>query len=61
VVETRTVPKTRAAHYGWLNTIPNGDVEPIGQRIIEVAEDANRAGLYDLASGFVAYVPVKAI
>jgi hypothetical protein len=61
VVETRTVPRTRAAFYGWLYTIPGGGVEPIDQRMIEVAEDDSRAGLYDPASGGVAYVPVGSV
>lgn len=61
VVETRSVPRTRAAYWGWLDAIPHGELEPIGQRIIELAEDRRRAGLYDPASGFVAYVPVGSL
>jgi cytochrome c553 len=61
VVESRTVPKTRAAYWGWLDAIPHGGVEAIGQRIIELAEDPFRAGRYDPSSGFVANVPVGSL
>ena len=36
-------------------------MEPIGQRIIEVAEDVARSTLRDPGSGFIAYVPVGSI
>jgi cytochrome c553 len=56
VVETDTVPKTyfrgnrRMPH-------PDGGTEPIGNRIIEVPEDAVRVMLRDPTSGFVSYAP----
>jgi cytochrome c553 len=37
------------------------ELEPIGQRIIEMPEDLERTELRDAASGFVAYVPVDSI
>ena len=36
-------------------------MEALGQRIIEVPEDADRAELRDTHSGFVAYVPVGSV
>ena len=56
VVETDTVPVTRIA--GWMH-VPTrpAHVEPIGQNIIEMAEDLERTELRDDASGFVAYAP----
>ncbi len=38
-----------------------GGTEPIGQRIIEMAEELARTELRDPTSGFVAYVPVGSI
>ena len=61
VVETSTVPATRPDHYGWLDLVPGGGREPIGQRIIEVPEDFSRMRLEDPHSGIVAYVPPGSI
>ena len=36
-------------------------MEPIGQRIIEVAEDLPRTSVRDSRSGFIAYVPVGSV
>jgi len=60
VVETETVPKTHVAGF-MLVALEAGGTEPIGQRIIEVAEDVARATLRDPRSGFIAYVPVGSI
>jgi cytochrome c553 len=60
VVESRTVPKTRIAG-GLFISVPGGETEPLGNRIIEVPEDNAREALRDPRSGFVAYVPVGAI
>ena len=60
VVETNTVPKTRASG-SMLVPLASGGKEPIGHRIIETAEDVPRTELRDAASGFVAYVPVGSI
>jgi cytochrome c553 len=56
VVETGTVRVTQVQ--GWMFVVadPPG-LEPIGQRIIEMAEVLERTELRDDASGFVAYVP----
>lgn len=59
VVETNTVPKTRAAG-GMLVTVP-GATEPIGSRVIEVSENLELTELRSDRSGFIAYVPVGSI
>jgi cytochrome c553 len=58
VVETKTVPKTRAA--GWM-LVPAPGREPIGERIIESAENLEQTELRNDDSGFVAYVPAVSI
>ena len=58
VVETKTVPKTRAA--GWM-LVPAPGREPIGERIIESAENLGQTELRNDDSGFVAYVPAGSI
>lgn len=60
VVETETVPKTHVAG-SMLVPLEGTGMEPIGQRIIEVAEDVPRTTLRDPRSGFIAYVPVGSI
>ena len=56
VVEAETVPKSY-----FLGTrrmpLPEGGTEPIGMRVIEIPEDAERVELRDPKSGFVAYAP----
>ena len=60
VTETATVPKTRVA--GWI-LVPDGSgqMEPIGQRIVETAVDYARTSLRDFHSGYTAYVPVGSV
>jgi cytochrome c553 len=60
VVETVTVPKTHVAGF-MLVPLEGGGTEPIGQRIIEVAEDLARTSIRDSRSGFIAYVPVGSV
>jgi cytochrome c553 len=60
VVETDTVPKTQVAGF-MLVPLEGGGTEPIGQRIIEVAEDLARTSIRDPRSGFIAYVPSGSI
>lgn len=56
VVETDTVPKTIVA--GWILTaVPGGGTEPLGQRIVETADDFERFENRDSRTTFVAYVP----
>jgi len=61
IKETDTVPVTFVGGGNMRYVKPDGGNEPIGQRIIEVPEDAERADLRDTHSGFVAYVPVGSI
>jgi cytochrome c553 len=60
VVEADTVPVTHPAG-GLLVRTDGGGTEPIGERIIELAEDQDRFELRDSSSGFVAYVPTGSI
>ena len=61
VVEASTVPKTRIAG-GMFLKLEGSETEPIGDRIIEVADDAERTEtLRDPRSGFTAYVPTGSI
>jgi cytochrome c553 len=60
VVEAAEVPKTRVA--GWfLAPAAGGEVEPIGQRIIEVPDDVEQFENRDPRSRFTAYVPPGSI
>ena len=56
VVEADSVPKMRVAGNVFL-PVADGGTEPIGDRIIETPEDAERFELRDPHSGFIAYVP----
>jgi cytochrome c553 len=61
VVETSKVPKTRVQN-GMFLKLEGNDTEPLGQRIVESPEDAERTELLrDPHSGFIAYVPVGSI
>jgi cytochrome c553 len=61
VVETNTVPTTRPNNYGWLDLVPDGGVEPISGRIIEVPEDTSRMFRADPHVRVVIYVPIGAV
>jgi cytochrome c553 len=56
VVETDMVPKTFVTG-GMLAKAPEGGMEPIGNRIIEIPEDLERAENRDSRTPFIAYVP----
>src|ERR1044072_3657667 len=60
VVETNTAPKTHVAGF-MLVPLDGAGAEPMGQRVIEVAQDVARTTLRDSRSGFIAYVPVGSI
>jgi cytochrome c553 len=61
VIEASTVPKTRIAG-GMFVKLEGSDTEPIGDRIIEVPDDAERTeSLRDPRSGFTAYVPAGSL
>jgi cytochrome c553 len=61
VVESATAPKS-FVDAGYMRVqSPGGAAEPLGQRIVELPQDLERALLRDPNSGTVAYVPVGAI
>src|SRR5262245_41864588 len=61
VVEGATVPKTRIAG-GMFLKLEGSETEPIGNRIIETPEDAERTEvLRDPHGSFIAYAPVGSI
>jgi cytochrome c553 len=61
VVETSKVPKTKIVG-GMFVALDGQGEEPLGERIIEVPENAEATQvLRDPRSGFVAYVPVGSI
>ena len=59
VVESKTAPKTRVAT-GMLVAI-EGASEPLGQRIVETAQNLEATENRDDASPFIAYVPMGSI
>jgi len=62
VMESPTVPKSFVSTRGRMRLpLPAGGTEPLGNRIIELPQDAARAESRDPHSGFVAYVPVGSI
>jgi cytochrome c553 len=62
IVEANTVPKTFVGpgNMRFVSTTDKG-TEPIGQRIIELPEDAEGAEMRDPHAPFMAYVPVGSI
>jgi cytochrome c553 len=60
VVESAKVPKTRLAG-GMFLPLEGSETEPLGQRIIEMPENAERTELRDPRSPFIAYVPAGSI
>jgi cytochrome c553 len=56
IIEADMVPKTFVTG-SMLAKSPTGGVEPIGERIIEVPEDLERAQNRDPRTPFIAYVP----
>jgi cytochrome c553 len=61
VVETDTAPRPEIHGVSAYAAAADGSQEPIGDRIVEVAEDDARTDVRDDASGFVAYAPVGSI
>jgi cytochrome c553 len=57
VKEAAMVPKTILGQGRMRFVDPKGGMEPIGNRIITVPEDQDRARSRDPHSGFIAYVP----
>lgn len=62
VVETDTVPQSYVSARGRMRLpLPGGGMEPLGNRIVELPEDAARAESRDPHSPFIAYVPKGSI
>jgi cytochrome c553 len=61
VVEQATVPRTFVGQGRMRFADPKGGTEPIGNRIITLPENQERARLRDPKSGFVSYVPPGSI
>jgi len=61
VVETKEVPKTRAAN-GMFLTLEGNEKEPIGQRLIETPVDAEATEIFrNDHSGFIVYAPTGSL
>jgi cytochrome c553 len=61
VVETGAAPRPEIHGVSAYAAAADGSQEPIGDRIVEIAEDDARTDVRDDASGFVAYAPVGSI
>ena len=61
IVEAAMVPRTFVGQGRMRFVDPKGGMEPIGNRIITLPEDQDRARLRDPKSGFVSYVPPGSI
>ena len=57
VIEADEVPETYVGQGNMRHAEPNGGMETIGRRIIEIPEDSHRAERRDPHSPFIAYVP----
>lgn len=57
VVEASMVPETYVGAGNMRHAEPNGGMEPIGMRIVEIPTDSHGAELRDTHSPFIAYVP----
>jgi len=60
VVETETIPKTGPSRLFYVRS-PDGGIEPLGQRIVEMPDDVNQFELRDPRATFTAYVPVGSL
>lgn len=61
VKETDMSPVTWVGQGDMRQVKPNGGMEPIGYRVVEVPEYIERTNLRDPYAGFIAYVPVGSI
>ncbi|HEY6514531.1 MAG TPA: c-type cytochrome [Steroidobacteraceae bacterium] len=61
VVETDRVPKTRVGYISLYVKIPGAGSEPLGERIVEVPDDARQWELGSAHTDFTAYVPKGSI
>ena len=61
VIETAMAPKTRIVEGGLRVPIEPEELEPIGQRIVEVPKFPSRSRALDPRAPFVAYVPMGSL
>jgi len=61
VIESNTAPKTRVGEVSLYVKIPGGGTEPLGERIVEVPDDASQWQLGNPHTDFTAYVPEGSI
>jgi cytochrome c553 len=61
VVEADMVPKSYVGAGAMRLAVPDGGMEPIGNRIIELPQDEERTESRDSRAGHMAYVPVGSI
>jgi cytochrome c553 len=61
VIEAEMVPKTRVIEGNLRIPVEPAEMEPLGQRIIEVPKFPTRSRAYDSHAPFVAYVPMGAV
>jgi hypothetical protein len=61
VVETATVPQTRVVDSNLRIPIEGTDMEPLGQRIVEVPKFSARTRRRDWHAPFIAYVPLGSV
>jgi cytochrome c553 len=62
VIETDTVPKFHGTAAGLFISEKGGGTEPLGQRVIEMPENAEQTEVFrNPRSGFVAYVPIGSL
>lgn len=60
VVESESIPRTGASRMFYVRS-PEGGFEPLGQRIVEMPDDATQFELRDTRATFTAYVPVGSL
>jgi hypothetical protein len=61
VVETAMVPKTRVVESGLRVPLEPEELEPIGQRIVELPKFPSRSLALDPHAPFIAYVPMGSL
>jgi len=61
VVETAMAPRTEVVEGGLRVKREPQELEPLGERVVEVPQEAGRTRLYDSHAGFIAYVPMGSL
>lgn len=60
VAESETIPKTGPSRLFYVKS-PDGGIEPLGRRIVEMPDDVDQFELRDSRATFTAYVPVGSL